>query len=95
MTKTVSVRRFRAELWSLLDDVTLRGEHVVVTRNGRPEATLISVDEYESLEETAEILSDPETMAAIEEGLADFVRGDYTTLAEFQAEHTARRPDDS
>ena len=89
MTKTVSVRRFRAELSSLLDDVTLRGEHVVVTRNGCPEATLISVDEYESLEETAE------TMAAIEEGLADFARGDYITLAEFQAEHTARQPDDS
>ena len=95
MTKTVSVRRFRAELSSLLDDVTLRGEHVVVTRNGCPEATLISVDEYESLEETAEILSDPETMAVIEEGLADFARGDYITLAEFQAEHTAPQPDDS
>jgi len=93
MARTVSVRQFRAELSSLLDGVTRSGEHVVVTRNGRPEATLIGIDEYEALEETAEILSDPETMAAIEEGLADFARGDFITLAEFEAEMDTRQPD--
>ncbi|MBT3245466.1 MAG: type II toxin-antitoxin system Phd/YefM family antitoxin [Actinobacteria bacterium] len=94
MARTVSVRQFRAELSSLLDGVARSGEHVVVTRNGRPEATLIGIDEYEALEETAEILSDPDTMAAIEESLADFARGDFITLAEFEAEMDARQPDD-
>ena len=95
MARTVSVRQFRAELSSLLDGVTRRGEHVVVTRNGRPEATLVGIDEYEALEETAEILPDSETMAAIEKGLADFARADFTTLAEFQAEMDARQPDNT
>ncbi len=94
MALTVSVREFRARLAELIDTVTGRGEHVVVTRNGRPEAVLVDIDEYESMEETIEILSDPETMAAIEEGLADFERGDFITLAQFRAEHAARRPTD-
>ena len=94
MTKIVPVRQFRAELASLLDDVTAHGEHVVVTRNGSPEAVLLNIDEYESLEETAEILSDHETLAALEEGLSDFASGDFITLAEFRAQHEARRPDD-
>ena len=37
-----------------------------MTRNGKPAAVVVPVDEYEALEETAEILSDPDTMAAIE-----------------------------
>lgn len=94
MALTVSVREFRARLAELIDTVTGRGEHVVVTRNGSPKAVLIDLDEFESMEETIEILSDPETLAAIEEGRADFERGDYVTLAEFKAQHAARRPTD-
>ena len=41
--------------------------NIVVTRNGRPAAVLISPDELESIEETLSILSDPEAMRDIEE----------------------------
>jgi len=91
MALTVSVRELRARLASLIDTVTRHDEHVVVTRNGRPEAVLLGIDEYESMEETIEILSDPETVAAIEAGLRDFARGDYVTFAEFRADVAALR----
>ena len=64
MAKTVPVREFRTKLSELLSDVADRRDHVLVTRNGKPAAALVPIDEYEALEETAEILSDSATLAA-------------------------------
>ena len=91
VAKTVPVREFRSRLSALLSDVADRRDHVLVTRNGKPAAALVPVDEYEALEETAEILSDSETLAAIEAGLAELSRGEGVTLADLRAELAERR----
>ena len=91
VAKTVPVREFRSRLSELLSDVADRRDHVLVTRNGRPAAALIPIDEYEALEETAEILSDPETVAAIEAGLAEVVGDETVTLADLRTELAERR----
>lgn len=90
MSKTVPVREFRTHLADLLDEVADRREHVTVTRRGRPAAVLVPVDEYEALEETAEMLSDEDTLAAIRRGLDDLAAGDVVPLDEVRAEHAAR-----
>lgn len=90
MSKTVPVREFRTHLADLLDEVADRREHVTVTRRGRPAAVLVPVDEYEALEETAEILSDEDTLAAIRRGLDDLTVGEITSLDDVRAEHAAR-----
>jgi antitoxin YefM len=90
MSKTVPVREFRTHLADLLDEVADRREHVTITRHGRPVAVLVPVDEYEALEETAEILSDEDTLAAIRRGLGDLATGDVISLDEVRAEHAAR-----
>ena len=59
----------------LLDEVEARHEHVVITRNGRPSAVVLSTEEYEALEETLEILQDEETLEALRESERD-VRAD-------------------
>ena len=92
MTKTVPSREFRTNLAALLDDVVDRRDHVIVTRNGRPAAALVPIDEYDALEETAELLADPDAMAAIETGLEDLKAGDTLTLYELRAELAATRP---
>lgn len=86
MAKTVPVRELRSNLSDLLDDVAERRDHVLVTRNGRPAAALVPIDEYEALEETAEILSDPGALAALEEGLAELSRGETVTLEDLRSE---------
>jgi len=91
MAKTVPVRELRSELARLLDDVVERREHVIVTRRGRPAAALIPIDEYEALEETAEILSDPDALAAIEAGLAEIERGEVVTLDDLSRGLAQRR----
>ena len=91
MAKTVPVREFRSNLSELLSDVADRRDHVLVTRNGRPAAALVPIDEYEALEETAEILSDPDALAAIEAGLAELERGETVTLDDLRRELAERR----
>ena len=59
MTKTVPVKDLRRDLGPLLDEVSDRREHIVVTRHGRPAAVIIPHDEYTALEETADVLADP------------------------------------
>lgn len=91
MAKTVPVREFRTNLSTLLSDVADRRDHVLVTRNGKPAAALVPIDEYDALEETAEILSDSATLAAIEAGLAELSRGESVELADLRAELDERR----
>lgn len=86
MSKIVPAREFRSHLSELLDEVANRREHVTITRHGRPEAVVIPVDEYDALEETAEILSDPETVVAIRRGLDELRAGDEVSLEEVREE---------
>ncbi|HWH10198.1 MAG TPA: type II toxin-antitoxin system Phd/YefM family antitoxin [Solirubrobacteraceae bacterium] len=81
--------RFRSRLSELLSDVADRRDHVFVTRNGKPAAMLVPTDEYEGLEETAEILSDSETLAAIDGGLAELSRNKTIPLIELAEPRTA------
>ncbi len=92
MAKTVPVREFRANLGELLSDVADRRDHVVVSRRGRPAAVLVPIDEYEALEETAEILSDPDALAALEAGLAELSRDETVDLGDLRRELAERRP---
>jgi prevent-host-death family protein len=91
MAKTVPVREFRTKLSELLSDVADRRDHVLVTRNGKLAAALVPIDEYEALEETAEILSDSSTLAAIEAGLDELARGDSVTLDDLRRDLAERR----
>jgi len=86
------VRELRNNLSKLLSDVAELRDHVLVTRNGKPAAVLVPIDEYEALEETAEILSDPEAVAALEAGLAELSRDETVTLGDLRHEFAARRP---
>ena len=50
-------------------------ERITLTRNGEPEAVLVSVDDLEGLEMTLEILGDTDAVARISESLAALGRG--------------------
>jgi antitoxin YefM len=91
MAKTIPVGELRSNLAELLSDVADRRDHVVVTRNGRPAAVLVPVDEYEALEETAEILSDGATLEALQAGLGEIARGETVELDDLRRELAERR----
>ena len=68
--KTLSLSEAKATLSGLVEDVARRDEEVVITRNGRPAAVLVSPDEYESWKETHAIRADRDLMREIRAGLA-------------------------
>ncbi len=77
---TDSLRNVKDRFSEFVDRVDRQHERIVVTRNGRPAAVMISPDDLDSLEETLAILGDTtavrelaETEAAVTSG--DVVRG--------------------
>ena len=75
MARIVPFTDARATLSDLLDLVEREQEHVVITRKGKPVAIVMSVDEWESWEETIDVLSDPEAMEALRASEEDVKAG--------------------
>lgn len=73
--KTLPLAEAKARLSRLIDQVATMDEQIVITRNGRPVAVLVSPDEYEGWKETQAIRSDRELMAEIRRGLRALKRG--------------------
>ena len=68
MAKTLSLSEVKTRLPELVAGVQDREEEVIVTKNGRPAAILINIDEYARLKETLDVLSDPGLMSQIAKG---------------------------
>jgi antitoxin YefM len=67
MSKTLPLSEVKTHFPSIVAGIEEREEEVVVTRNGKPAAVLISYDEYARLKATLDVLSDPEMMRQIRE----------------------------
>jgi antitoxin YefM len=72
---TVPVGDARDSFSRLLAQVERTHERVTITRHGNPVAVILAAEDLAALEETAEILSRPDTVAAIQEGLAELDAG--------------------
>ena len=71
----------------MVDRVEHTHDRIIVTRNGRPAAVLISPDELASLEDTLELLSDPEAMRELAESHRAYTNGDYITGNELRSRY--------
>ena len=67
--KTLPLSEAKTELSRLVDEVNRRDEEIVITKNGRPAAVLVSSDEYESWQETLAVRADSNLMRDIKKGL--------------------------
>lgn len=72
--KTLSLSEVKMKLSSLVDLVDSTDEEVVITKNGRPAAVIISPDEFESWKETIAIRSDGAFTSEIQKGLTALKR---------------------
>ena len=80
MAKTLSLSEIKTRLSELVVGVQEREEEVIVTKNGRPAAILINVDEYTRLKETLDVLSDPGLMSQIAESRAFYKTKDRKSV---------------
>ena len=79
---TEPVRDVRDHLSEVVDRVEREHERVVITRNGREAAVLISPEDLAQMEETLSVLSDPEALADIREADAAYAHGDVVRGAD-------------
>jgi prevent-host-death family protein len=92
---TLPLADVKARLSAVLDDVRDTHERVVITRNGRPEAVILSLSDLEALEETLDILSRPGTLEGIVRAEEEIAKGDTVgaeELAELMAQRARNEP---
>ncbi|MHB8290647.1 MAG: type II toxin-antitoxin system Phd/YefM family antitoxin [Acidimicrobiales bacterium] len=80
MTETMPFSEAKAHLSELAELVEQEHERILVTRNGRPSFVLVSPDDLESIEETLDILGDPELVASIARSRSEAARGETVPL---------------
>jgi antitoxin YefM len=73
---TIPLADAKARLSAVLDEVRDTHDRVVITRNGRPEAVIMSVSDLEALEETLDLLSTPGALEQIRQAEADIAAGE-------------------
>lgn len=93
---TLSITEVRDKFLPLIREARELLEEIVITKNGRPEAVLMSYEEYESWRETLEIMKDPELVEGIREAKADIEAGRLYTKEEVfgtgkKVKHAAKR----
>ncbi len=67
--KTLSISEAKMKLSGLIDTINATDEEIVITRNGRPAAVLVSPEKFESLKETLAIRCDQGLTKEIRAGL--------------------------
>lgn len=73
--KTVPLSEAKARLSSLLDAVEGHDEEIVITRNGRAAAVLVSPEDFESWKETVAVRADADLVAEIRRGTSALRHG--------------------
>lgn len=89
--ETIPITEAKSRIAELADRVAREHDHFTITRNGRADVMLISVAEYESLQETLDILSDEQALTDLRQSKEDFEAGDTYSLAQVRAELEQRR----
>ena len=69
MDKTLSLSEAKIKLNRLVDDVSSKGDEIIITKNGKAAAVLVPTALYEGWSETKAIQSDPDFIKDIQQGL--------------------------
>lgn len=81
---TITLKELRPKLPQVIDAVDKKFERAVITRRGHPVAIMMSIDDYESLLETMDVLSDKAGILRIKQGLAEIRGGKTVSLKEIR-----------
>jgi antitoxin YefM len=84
--ETIPITEAKARIAELADRVAREHDHFTITRNGRADVMLISVAEYESMQETMDLLADDEALGDLRQSREDFAAGNTFDAAQVRAE---------
>ncbi|OGW72742.1 MAG: hypothetical protein A2Y02_03190 [Omnitrophica bacterium GWA2_52_12] len=75
MVHTITLKELRPELPKVVDSINKKWERYVVTKHGKPSVVMLSIDDYEALMETLDILADPRALKNLKRGEQDLRKG--------------------
>lgn len=90
MSETLPLAEIKAHLSEIVDRVEREHERVILTRNGRPAAVILSPGDLEALEDSLELLSDPRALAEIQAARDDLAHGRVVTAEELRSKYLHR-----
>ena len=82
----IPVTKARANLLELVRKIKDSDDTIAITKNGMPEVVLISMDKFQGLLETMEILSDAKAMKSIRKSIREADKGIWIDFDEVIAE---------
>lgn len=77
----------KARLSEIVDRVEREHQRIVLTRNGRPAAVIMSPADLEALEDTLDLLSNPQAMKEIKIARDDVAKGRVLSADELRAKY--------
>lgn len=89
--ETKPLAEVRQDLSKFIDEAVTTHARFDITRNGKRAAVLLSADDYDSLMETMDILSNERLVADIQDALAETEDGHVVTHDQVVADLAARR----
>jgi antitoxin YefM len=89
MDRTLPLATVKAHLSEIVGQVEAEHDRVILTRNGRAAAIIMSPDDLEALEETLDLLSKPKALEEIQTARRELEAGAYLTPAELRARFPA------
>jgi antitoxin YefM len=90
MPETLPLAEIKAHLSEVVDRIENEHERIVLTRNGRAAAVLLSPEDLAALEDTLDLLSDRRAMAEIEKARSDIAAGRFVGADELRAKYLNR-----
>jgi antitoxin YefM len=78
----VPITQAKAKLLDMVRQLRDTNDTIAITKNGVPEAVMLSMRKFESFLETIDILADPEVMLQLRESAKDVKTGKLIDLAE-------------
>ena len=81
----LSVTEARNNLFKIIDQAQKSSAYFILTERGRPKAVIMSAEEFDSWQETIEIMGDSKLMKEIKSADEDYRKGNYVTMEEVLA----------
>lgn len=83
---TISISEARKRIFELAEEVQKPDTYYILTEKGRSKAVLMSAEEFDSIMETIDILSDPVILDSIKKAEEEYRKGEYKTWDELKIE---------
>ena len=86
MVNFISVEELRPKLSGIIKQVHDKLDRYIITKRGRPEAVMLSLEDYESLVETLDIEADKKLLKRLKKAEKDLHAGKGTSLEKIHGE---------